>query len=108
MVMWILKLNLSTVIKTLPSDDCIWNTWEPWSPYCTRFCGSDSGGSRQRMRTKKKEETDAGICPGQPTEDQNCNNTDPCIGPYTCNFCTSAAGKKESRVFKFQKSVQNQ
>ena len=61
-------------------DDCQWNAWEPWSPYCSKICGTDSKGSRGRIRTKQREETDVGACSGLPTEEQNCISTDPCIG----------------------------
>ena len=69
---------------SLYSDDCEWNAWEPWSPYCTKICGTDGEGTRQRIRTKQREEKDGGSpCIGLPMEELNCTSTEPCIGDYT-------------------------
>ena len=63
------------------TEDCQWNTWESWSPHCSRICGIDGGGERRRLRSKQREAKEGGRnCTGADTEEQGCTSTEPCLG----------------------------
>ena len=61
--------------------DCIWGTWESWSP-CTKTCG---GGTRTKNRTKSITEAYGGTCFGNWTETQACNEQN-CPGTFVISF----------------------
>merc|ERR1712150_90648 len=51
--------------------DCIWDSWETWSP-CTGtvLCGS---GNRERNRLKSVEENSSGTCFGSAKQTETCD-----------------------------------
>ena len=54
--------------------DCEWTDWEMGS--CSKSC---DGGTRTKIRTKQRQETNGGKCDGLSTAQEACN-TEGCLG----------------------------
>lgn len=57
-------------------EPCEWNDWEIGT--CSKTC---AGGTRTNKRTKKKEESNGGLCDGKSTITETCN-TQKCPGKF--------------------------
>ena len=63
--------------------DCEWSDWEMGG--CSVTCGE---GTRTNTRTKKVDEANGGVCIGEPTAEENCNDQD-CPGKTVLYFIYS-------------------
>ena len=59
--------------------DCEWSEWQIGQ--CSVTCG---GGTRTNTRTKNVEESNGGVCTGNPTAQEDCN-TQNCPGNINMN-----------------------
>ena len=68
------------------SENCEWNGWK--ISECSKTCG---GGTRTKSRSKKKEESNGGVCTGESILNEKCK-TQKCPGKVNWDVGYSGRG----------------